>query len=244
MAGLSQCLRFAFHRSIGKGAALAMGFVLLSGAVAVASIPDSSGVINGCFNRVNGNLRVIDTATDSCANHEIAIAWNQTGPQGPAGPAGPQGPAGPPGPTKGSAAYSIALPGCGAAGPTFSIDNGSIFGTFNSPIGTGCPGSTFKETRTWVVQNLNGPGEPVAIGSGTAVCDPCTVAGRTGSVNLALTVVGQASLDATGAPNGLQSLGGTWTVVGATGGLAGLTGQGTYSGLNPIVFMGTVVLPT
>jgi hypothetical protein len=119
--------------------------------------------------------------------------------------------------------------------------NGFIFGTFNSPVATSCGTAPFRMMQTWVVQNLNGPGAPIAIGSGTAVCDPCTVAGRSGAVSLALTVVGQELLDASGTPTGTFSLGGTWTVVVATGGLSGLSGQGTYSGF---VFTGTVVLPT
>jgi hypothetical protein len=71
-----------------------------------AAIPDSGGVISGCYQKNVGNLRVIDTsAGDSCRPSEIAISWSQTGPQGPAGPkgdtgaTGPVGPAGPQGPT-------------------------------------------------------------------------------------------------------------------------------------------------
>ncbi len=56
-----------------------------------AAIPDSNGVINGCYQKNVGNLRVIDpSAGDSCRPSEIAISWSQTGPQGPAGPVGPQ----------------------------------------------------------------------------------------------------------------------------------------------------------
>ena len=74
--------------------------------MALAAIPDSSGVIHGCFRTTGGNgsegdLRVIDATVSSCTKQETAISWNQTGPQGPLGPpgpAGPQGPAGPEGP--------------------------------------------------------------------------------------------------------------------------------------------------
>jgi hypothetical protein len=88
---------------------------------ASASIPDSGGVIHGCYKPIsNGSvsqLGVIDTALPggTCPKGETALSWNQTGPQGPAGPvgatgatgltgpegavgpAGPQGPQGPPG---------------------------------------------------------------------------------------------------------------------------------------------------
>jgi hypothetical protein len=67
-----------------------------------AAIPDSAGVISGCYQKNVGNLRVIDTtAGDSCRPSEIAISWSKTGPagqQGPAGPTGPPGPTGPQGP--------------------------------------------------------------------------------------------------------------------------------------------------
>jgi hypothetical protein len=78
--------------------AAAVAALALAGAVAYATIPDSGGVIHGCYQRNNGQLRVIDTgAGQTCNPSESAISWNQTGPsgpQGPAGAAGPQGPAG------------------------------------------------------------------------------------------------------------------------------------------------------
>jgi hypothetical protein len=92
---------------------------LLAGAagVALATIPGSNGVINGCYEKRTGLLRVIDTeAGKTCTQYETPIRWNQEGPkgetgaQGPpgakgdkgepgaAGPAGPQGDTGPQGP--------------------------------------------------------------------------------------------------------------------------------------------------
>jgi hypothetical protein len=71
--------------------------------IASASIPDSSGVIHGCYkpntNGTNTTLGVIDTAKSggSCPTGDTALTWNQTGPQGPAGPTGPTGPQGPTG---------------------------------------------------------------------------------------------------------------------------------------------------
>jgi hypothetical protein len=77
---------------------LAVGILLAGGAIAYASIPDSSGVIHGCYQMNVGNLRVIDTATDTCRPSEVPLAWSQTGPQGPQGQPGPQGPQGNQGP--------------------------------------------------------------------------------------------------------------------------------------------------
>lgn len=70
----------------------AAGLLLVLSGVALASIPDSSGVIHGCYktgtpNR--GSVIVIDTgAGQSCPSGYTPLNWSQTGPQGPAGPQG------------------------------------------------------------------------------------------------------------------------------------------------------------
>jgi hypothetical protein len=78
-------------------------FVTTAG-VAFATIPGSTGVINGCYEKRTGILRVIDTeAGKRCLAFETAISWNQKGEKGEAGVAGApgtqgsQGPAGPQG---------------------------------------------------------------------------------------------------------------------------------------------------
>lgn len=69
--------------------------------IAVAAIPDSGGVIHGCYKpQSDGHstaLSVIDTALTNghCPGGNTELTWNQTGPQGPAGATGPAGPAGP-----------------------------------------------------------------------------------------------------------------------------------------------------
>ncbi len=60
----------------------------------LASIPGPGGVINGCFQRSTGKLRVIDPSSTkpslrACHPDEVAIHWSQTGPPGPPGPPGP-----------------------------------------------------------------------------------------------------------------------------------------------------------
>jgi hypothetical protein len=74
--------------------ALVTGVVVLAlgGGVALATIPGSGGVIRGCYGKLGGALRVIDTG--QCRPTEAALNWNQAGPQGPQGLQGPQGPAG------------------------------------------------------------------------------------------------------------------------------------------------------
>jgi hypothetical protein len=112
-------------------AVTAVVIVAIAGGVtyAVADI-GGGGVIDGCYKSQNGQLRLIDPATDSCHPSETAISWSQTGPQGPKGDkgdkgdpgaqgaTGPQGPAGPPGP--GTKTVSGAVGGS---------NGGVIFGT-------------------------------------------------------------------------------------------------------------------
>src|ERR1700754_1690484 len=74
---------------------------------AVASIP-SSDAIDGCYTKIGGVLRVIDTDKgERCIKAlEVPITWNQKGPAGvpgrdgvagPKGDTGPRGPQGEPG---------------------------------------------------------------------------------------------------------------------------------------------------
>jgi hypothetical protein len=76
----------------------AAAVVAIAGGVtyAVADI-GGGGVINGCYKSQNGQLRLIDPATDSCHPSETAISWGQTGTQGPPGPKGDKGDKGDPG---------------------------------------------------------------------------------------------------------------------------------------------------
>ena len=70
---------------------------LAAATVASATIPDSSGVIHGCYARSGGALRVIDNSVVNCKSTETSLNWNQTGPKGATGPRGLTGPAGPAG---------------------------------------------------------------------------------------------------------------------------------------------------
>jgi hypothetical protein len=91
--------------------------VLLTGVIALASIPGPDGVIHGCYKKSGGTLRVIDTTVAQCDNRaEIPIDWNQTGPQGPQGPVGPVGPAGSQG-IQGPQGVTGATGATGATGP-------------------------------------------------------------------------------------------------------------------------------
>src|SRR5262245_19520415 len=65
--------------------------VLAVAAVAGAAIPDSDdGEIHACYQKKQGQLRVIDAQTgQSCRPSEESLVWNQEGVQGETGPRGP-----------------------------------------------------------------------------------------------------------------------------------------------------------
>jgi len=81
--------------AVTTGGALALVIGL---ALTVASIPDGTGVIHGCYQNSTGIARIIDSANESCSKRETAIRWNQQGPEGPQGPKGDTGDTGPQGP--------------------------------------------------------------------------------------------------------------------------------------------------
>ncbi len=121
--------------------ALAAAVISVSG-IALASIPDASGVIHGCYKTsgpAQGVLGVIDTgAGQACPSGTTPLSWNQTGPQGPAGATGatgaqgPQGDTGPQGPA-----------GPSTAGPTgldvITVFNNGDSGPNNIGLGVNCP---------------------------------------------------------------------------------------------------------
>jgi hypothetical protein len=77
-------------------ALVVVGALLVAGGIAYATIPDSSGVIHGCYQKNQGGLRIIDTdKAQTCSSSETPLNWSQTGPQGQQGQQGPPGPTGP-----------------------------------------------------------------------------------------------------------------------------------------------------
>jgi hypothetical protein len=93
---------------------------VVGGAFAFGAV-GGGGVINGCYTKANGSLRVlVGRAQTSCRKSEGRISWNQQGPQGLPGPAGPGGPAGPTGPAgpAGSAGSAGATGNTGQTGAT------------------------------------------------------------------------------------------------------------------------------
>ncbi len=98
-------MKFQPSRRVRAGALIALAGACVAAGIAYASVPDSDGVIHGCYAK-DGSLRVVDTdASQSCDKKETSLTWNQTGPAGPVGATGATGetgatgPAGPPGPS-------------------------------------------------------------------------------------------------------------------------------------------------
>src|SRR5919108_323143 len=76
--------RILRHRPSPATAIALAALIIAIGGVAYATIPDSEGVIHGCFNKQSGNLRVVESSSE-CRTNESAIDWNQQGPPGPPG---------------------------------------------------------------------------------------------------------------------------------------------------------------
>ena len=119
------------------------------GGVAYATIPDSSGVIHGCYQKNVGNLRVINSPSHGCRPSEVALNWNQTGPTGAtgatgaAGATGSQGPTGPQGTLPGGRMWINPL--------DFLAGDASVKTSFNavtSGVGGGLSGLIIESTTT------------------------------------------------------------------------------------------------
>lgn len=63
----------------------------LVGGVAWGGIPGADGVIQGCYEKIEGQLRVIDPDTDGCGPSELGISWNREGRPGEKGDPGAPG---------------------------------------------------------------------------------------------------------------------------------------------------------
>jgi hypothetical protein len=97
-------------------------------------------------------------------------------------------------------------------------DGGPITGAFNG--GMGWQFDFVLHTTTGVVD-----------GTGTASCDPCSVAGLTGTVSFSLTESGHGSLVSCD-PFLCAAIaidGGTWQITSATGNLAAISGSGSWT---------------
>lgn len=97
-------VRSLMTERIGRGrraAVIAIAGVMVMAGIVSATIP-SNNVIDACYSKSGGSLRVIDGTVTNCGKNESALAWNVQGPKGEKGDpgeTGPQGAAGPQGET-------------------------------------------------------------------------------------------------------------------------------------------------
>lgn len=188
---------------IGAGAV----FAVIAAGIGWAAIPGSDGVINGCYEKKTGILRVIDReAGKGCLSFETPISWNQKGQPGAQGPAGVQGPAGPKG-DQGSPGPAGNDGKEGAEGPAGPAGPGGLEGPvgqqgapgpegkqgpagpagMQGPPGTAGAPETFAAAAT--LNNPTAPGPPVTasllslpgIGDLTAECDFSRLADDSGA---------------------------------------------------------------
>ena len=63
-------------------AAASIAFLAIAAGIAYAAIPGSGGVINACYQKLNGQLRVIDlqAGAELACCQEVSLKFNQTGP--------------------------------------------------------------------------------------------------------------------------------------------------------------------
>jgi hypothetical protein len=155
--------------------AIILGLTLAGVGVAVASIPDSGGVIHACRKNTDGSLRVIDTAvTTTCPSGWTALTWSQTGPTGPTGATGAAGATGPTGATgpAGMSGYEIVTNAqlvyfsySSQPGPAY---NGLSVSCPTGKVATGGGGS-LSETEYGAGDITMGSNAPLADGSGWQV---------------------------------------------------------------------------
>ncbi|MFY9580903.1 MAG: hypothetical protein WAQ33_16445 [Gaiellaceae bacterium] len=122
-------------RDLFSAAAGAVAAFALAGGIAWAAIPAAGGAINGCYQKNQGQLRVIDPGTDDCRPSEVGIVWNQQGvkgdrgEKGEAGAPGKDGRDGRDGLDGTSAAVEPEAPGanCAAGGVKITAANGAAY---------------------------------------------------------------------------------------------------------------------
>ncbi len=118
------------RRGLAALAVAALG--LAAGGIAYASLPDSNGIIHGCYNpsgaKSSGgtSLNIIDSPY-ACPKGQQAITWNQQGPKGATGARGPTGANGTNG-TNGSRGPT------GPKGPTGASGASNSYAAFNSHV--------------------------------------------------------------------------------------------------------------
>ncbi|HEY8807416.1 MAG TPA: hypothetical protein VIN70_07515 [Candidatus Limnocylindria bacterium] len=141
--------------------------------IATGGIPGSDGRIQGCYNQVNGNLRVVTSSLD-CRKDELSISWSQTGPQGLAGPTGATGAKGDTGATgangtNGTNGATGATGPTGDTGPTGATGATGLSGATGATGPTGATGATGPTGATGATGAAGPTGASGASGASGAI---------------------------------------------------------------------------
>jgi hypothetical protein len=156
--------------------------VLAGAGIAYASIPDSGGVIHGCYANKDGSLRVIDPASGGAcdAKKETPLDWNRSGTTGATGPAGT---------SHGYYSYGGLL--------GFTVLGGSF-----AKVGalTGLPAGTYVVTARGLVEDLPNDQEAECglVAGGSDVQDTLVDTFATGSPRLPFTLSAAVTLTSPG----------------------------------------------
>ena len=138
----------------------------LAGGVAWATIPGDGGVIQGCYTKVGGILRVIDTAKgERCFGIELPITWNQKGPKGDPGATGAGGAAGM-SPTVGQ--LQPGDPNCPAGGAAITAADGSTANVCNGTNGQSFAGTVTSPNGQYSI-GVTDAGITLSNGQGTSL---------------------------------------------------------------------------
>jgi hypothetical protein len=122
-------------RNLLCAAAGAVAASVLAGGIAWAAIPGAGGVIDGCYQKNEGQLRVIDPATTACRSSEVPISWNAQGARGVEGDQGVPGRNGVDGRNGTGVVVVRELPGanCPTGGVKITAANGIGYVCNNAP---------------------------------------------------------------------------------------------------------------
>jgi hypothetical protein len=187
------------------------------------TLPDSASAqspISGCYNRSNGNLRIVGSAAE-CRNPEIFIQWNVAGPAGPTGPAGTNGVDGAPGPAGPTGATGPMGPtgSTGATGPQGPAGPAGANGVDGAPGAIGPQGPTGPAGPAGTngvdgAQGPTGPTGPTGATGSQGVAGPPGPQGEPGEQGLVGVMGPQGSQGPTGpaGPTGPQGPGSTGRV--------------------------------
>jgi hypothetical protein len=142
------------HKSFVTIAAV-LGVGAVTAGIAYAAIPGSDGTIQGCYGKIGGILRVVDSASQCKASLEVPIKWSQEGQKGDPGlngTNGADGVNGAPGAPGISPTVTALSPGdanCPAGGAALTDSTGSTAYVCSGQNGqAGADGQPFSGTFT------------------------------------------------------------------------------------------------